>query len=157
MNAQLIENTAVEKVFEVTQEHMTVSDFKLFDISSLTFFGSGEFLSYNFVLEDTKQKTYRQVLGSKEESTGLYSLVFKQSSKLTNTKIAIATFDNVLALLGGYFAIIFGLFSTIVNVQKSYKIDQHLINLIYHRDSRDSAEVEEPIFKSSKNLISYRF
>ena len=61
--------------------------------------------------------------GSKEKSTGLYSLIFKQSSKLTHTKIAIVTYDSVLALIGGYFAIIFGFFSAIVDVQKSYKLD----------------------------------
>lgn len=53
MNAQLIDNTAVEKVFEVMLEELSVSDFKFFDISSLTFFGSGIFNTYNFFFEDT--------------------------------------------------------------------------------------------------------
>ena len=62
----------------------------------------------------------------------MYQLIFMQERRLTKTTLAIDSYDKVLAELGGYFGLVYGVFSFITIIQKRFTLDNLLIKQIYH-------------------------
>ena len=75
---------------------------------------------------------YAHIPDNIKESTGMYQLIFMQERKLTKTTLAIDSYDKVLASLGGYFGLVYGIFAVLTTVQKRFTLDNLLIKQIYH-------------------------
>ena len=55
-----------------------------------------------------------------------------QERRLTKTTLAIDSYDKVLASLGGYFGLVYGIFAVLTTIQKKFTLDNILIKQIYH-------------------------
>ena len=55
-----------------------------------------------------------------------------QERRLTKTTLAIDSYDKVLAELGGYFGLVYTVFSFLTIIQKRFTLDNLLIKQIYH-------------------------
>ena len=75
---------------------------------------------------------YVHIPDNLKESTGMYQLIFMQERRLTKTTLAIDSYDKVLASLGGYFGLVYGVFSILTIIQKRFTLDNLLIKQIYH-------------------------
>ena len=56
----------------------------------------------------------------------MYQLTLMQDSKLTKTTLAIDSYDIILANIGGYFGLVYGMFSFLTLAQKRFTLDMHL-------------------------------
>ena len=75
---------------------------------------------------------YVHIPDNLKESTGLYQLIFMQERRLTKTTLAIDSYDKVLSELGGYFGLVYTVFSFLTIIQKRFTLDNLLIKQIYH-------------------------
>ena len=156
MSSSLIDQTCVEKEFIVSQNELSIYSQKLFDTSSFKF-SAHSFFSYSIWFWNTKLVQYVHIPDNLKESTGLYALIFMQERKLTKTMLAIDSYDQVLASLGGYFGLVYGLFSIFTVTQKRFTLDNLIIKQIYHQDGRDGRQGKEPFFEDKTGLIRHRF
>ena len=74
---------------------------------------------------------------------GLYSVGFMQGTKQVKEDWTAITYDQILAYIGGYAALVWAVIEGIVGGYQSFRYESHLMQSMYTEEKKDRWDEEE--------------
>ena len=110
----------------------------MFDLSSIPGLGSVyEASYYNFDLQIDETFVLNNIPGVYKFTSGLFGLELVQDSRQVHEEWMVTTFDQVLAYIGGYVALVWGTIGALTGWYQQASFDSSFLETFYTQNKQD--------------------